>query len=427
MSNPINRRTLAAKLTPQKPTDIHEGRFNFPTWRDNNSFISLADFPSYIPEKHNPNVLIRGRWLERGGSAWLISTAGTGKSIWLTQFALCATAGIPFSGLTPNRPLNIWVFQSEDSPTRITIDREDILAELRETRPDIPWDEIARRVMFFRTTGDNGVQFLQRLAAFLDKAQAAHALPDIIIFNPFFAFIGGAINDSACVSPFLRGGMIGRDHTDGLQKIMEDYGIGAMFAHHTPKPPTNKELDAWMNTPFPEYLGAGSSEITNWGRSFITMMKVKGTSDKVCLTAGKNGAGLGWRDAGGMRRLYLAWSDGESIDGEHQRRHAWRELTPDEMAEVSKELGDQVEADARKLAELLRETPKLKSQLKLAVVFPRQLSRIRQREALKKIEDNPSDYGLAIVPWRVGKIGGAYVGTPEAAAREAEIEVKNRS
>ena len=246
MSDIINRRTLAAKLTPQKPVDIHEGRFNFPTWRDNNAFISLADFPPYIPEHHNPNVLIRGRWLERGGSAWLISTAGTGKSIWLTQFALCATAGIPFSGLTPNRPLNIWVFQSEDSPTRITIDREDILAELRETRPDVPWDEIARRVMFFRTTGDNGVQFLQRLAAFLDKAQAAHALPDIIIFNPFFAFIGGAINDSACVSPFLRGGMIGKDHTDGLQKLLEDYGIGAMFAHHTPKPPTNKELDAWM-------------------------------------------------------------------------------------------------------------------------------------------------------------------------------------
>lgn len=427
MSDIINRRTLAAKLSPQKPVDIHESRFNFPTWRDNNAFISLADFPPYIPEHHNPNVLIRGRWLERGGSAWLISTAGTGKSIWLTQFALCATAGISFSGLTPNRPLNIWVFQSEDSPTRITIDREDILAELRETRPDIQWDEIAKRVMFFRTTGDNGVQFLQRLAGFLDKAQAAHALPDIIIFNPFFAFIGGAINDSACVSPFLRGGMIGKDHTDGLQKLLEDYGIGAMFAHHTPKPPTNKELDAWMNTPFPEYLGAGSSEITNWGRSFITMMKVKDTSDKVCLTAGKNGAGLGWRDAGGMRRLYLAWSDGESIDGEHQRRHAWRELSPDEMAEVSKELGDQVEADARKLAELLRETPKLKSALMKTVIFPRKMSRIRQREAWKKLENNLADYGLYEAPWQVRNASGAFIGERSAAIREAEIETKNRS
>ena len=72
---------------------------------------TLADFPAVTNESDDPNVLIRGAWLERGCGAFLVSTAGTGKSIWMTQFALSMTMGVPFSGLKPYYPLKIWVIQ----------------------------------------------------------------------------------------------------------------------------------------------------------------------------------------------------------------------------------------------------------------------------------------------------------------------------
>ena len=91
---------------------------------------TLADFPAVVKEADNPDILIKGRWLERGGSAFLVSTAGTGKSIWMTQFALSMLHAVPFSGLVPWRPLKCWCIQSEDSDSRVAIDRDDITAGL---------------------------------------------------------------------------------------------------------------------------------------------------------------------------------------------------------------------------------------------------------------------------------------------------------
>ena len=112
-------------------------------------FTNLADLPEYVPDEQNPDVLVRGRWLERGGSAWIVSTSGTGKSIHAMQLILSFTLGKPFAGLAPNRPLVIWYVQSEDSPTRLSIDRTDVTAELAETWPDVTpeqWADAWRRV-----------------------------------------------------------------------------------------------------------------------------------------------------------------------------------------------------------------------------------------------------------------------------------------
>lgn len=293
---------------------------------------SIDDVGDYVPEEEDPNVLIYGPWLERGGSAFWVSTAGTGKSIGSFQLAHAMSMGRPFCGLRPRGRLKFWIFQSEDSERRNAQDRIDVRAELAELYGDEDTAEAWRGIKLIKLTGKVGTEFLAELDKLLGQAEGYGVQPDVIILNPFLAFVGGPITDGAYVTPFLRGGMIDGEHTCGLQSILERHGVGALIYHHTPKPPTDSELDKWMKSAFPEYQGAGSSDITNWGRSFVTMMKVKDHPNMVCVTAGKNGAELGWERVGGAFRRYMAFSAAEGVSG--KGRHAWRDLTPEEYAEV---------------------------------------------------------------------------------------------
>lgn len=386
------------------------------------AFVSLADLPPFRPESENEDILIRGRWLERGGAAFVVSTAGTGKSIHSVQGAMCWSMGLPFAGLSPRKALKIWIFQSEDSPSRVAIDREDITAELREQHPNVDWSEAWRRVKLVKLRGKVGAEWLDSLRRLLASAKRRGDLPDVIIINPFLAFIGGPITDGQYVTPFLRGGTINRVKTCGLQAILEEFSVGALIYHHTPKPPSAKEIDAWIKSPFPEYQGAGSSDITNWGRSFITMMKVPNNPRMVMLTAGKNGGGLGWDEVDGARRKYLHWSDGDSVDT--GARHAWREATEDEIdaAMAGKS------ADATDAADKESLTDWIVSQLRskpMSMTDARGLQkasgakRTAFREALDAVVSNAYRYGLERVRVKVGRGVSEIIGEVAAANRLA--------
>ena len=382
--------------------------------------FTFADLPSYVPEDQDPNILVKGRWLERGGSAFWVSTAGTGKSIHAEQIALCFAEGLPFGGLTPLRPLRIWCFQSEDSASRLVIDREDITAELMDTYPEKDWRETWRKVDFYKYPGRTGVDFLDGLNNHLD-ATPAEERPDMIILNPLFAFIGGTISDSSYVTPFLRGGTIGHDKTFGLQYILELYKIGVLCYHHTPKPPNDKEIDAWLKTPFPEYQCAGSSDITNWGRSFVTMMRCKDRKNIVCLTAGKNGSELGWDFIDGAHRHYLAWSNGKGITG--RGRHAWRELEADELAEITQGAKDVANEDIGTLADILKADAQTWKTMKDAVRG--KMTKARFETAWKALQMMLSAYGLTHGEARTGRGKHTFYGTPDGVEKALKQCVEN--
>lgn len=294
---------------------------------------NLRDFPEYLTEDKNPNVLFRGGpWLERGGGAFIVGTAGIGKSIFAMQLMLACAASVEFCGIVSAAKLRVTYIQSEDSDNRVAHDFADCLMEMREKHPDVDWNDAASRVDVYNMTGKTGAAFLEALDLYLFDMTLLGKKPDLIVINPLLAFIGGAITDSAYVTPFLRGGrMPDGTETIGLQAILEKHHVGAIIFHHTPKPPTEKEIDAWMKSTFPEYQGAGSADITNWGRSFLMIMRVKGKPGYVCVTAGKNGSRLGWEQIGGAYRHYLAYSGKPGVDG---LRNAWRELTDAEYQEV---------------------------------------------------------------------------------------------
>lgn len=228
------------------------------------------------------------------------------------------------------------------------------------------------------------------------------------------------------MTPFLRGGVINRECTPGLQDILERHRVGALIYHHTPKPPTEKELDGWLKSSFPEYQGAGSSDITNWGRSFITMMKVPKRPKMVMMTAGKNGGALGWPETDGSRRMYLHWADGESIDVGN--RHAWREATELEIAELSsdgkptkeEETDVAVSHIVEKVQGRAMPVTEVKRDWKKAGVGARSYE-----AAIRKIKEDPLAYNLAVEHVQDGRSGWDIIGSPVEVAHMA-AQIKQR-
>ena len=324
----------------------------------------------WMPEDKDPNVLLRNGILGRGGALFFLSTAGTGKSTHCAQFFYSCAGGVRFCDITPSKEMRIWYVQSEDSPRRMAQDRADALAELQEQHPEVDWNAARKRVKYVDIKGKVGAKFLNSLRELLGIAKRAGELPDMIFINPFTAFLGGPIVDGAYVTPFLRGGEINRTETIGLQAILEEYRVGVVIYHHTPKPPSAKEIKSWLTSPFPEYQGAGSADITNWGRTFLNMMKFPEHPRMRFITAGKNGGELDWREVCGAKRYYIAFSDKDGIDG--KGRHAWRDVTDEERVELDAELEKLSQTRTRS------DAPKVEKEVNVAPYVVRALDEVRE-------------------------------------------------
>ena len=112
-------------------------------------------------------------------------------------FRSAMSAGLPFCGLKPRGRLKFWIFQSEDSPRRVAQDRIDVRAELKEQYPDVDWDKTGPNVRVVRLTGKVGPAFVESLDSLLSQATGYGERPDVIVLNPFLAFVGGPVSDGA--------------------------------------------------------------------------------------------------------------------------------------------------------------------------------------------------------------------------------------
>ena len=343
--------------------------------------FTLADLPQYKPEEKDEAVLIRGRGLESGGSLFFVSTAGTGKSIMAMQLSLCLAEGLPFAGLQPTRPLCPWIFQTEDSVSRLVIDREDVTAELAEVFPEIDWRQTWQKVRLVRFPGKTGADFIAELDAKLGREKDRK--PDVLVLNPFLAFVGGPVTDGNYITPFLRGGRISGQPTDGLQCVLERHEAGIIIFHHTPKPPQKKEdVEAWLKSPFPEYQAAGSSDL----------------------------------------RHYMAWSKGKGVTGGN--RHAWRELDADELDEVMGETRAQEQADIGRLVDLLKEKPLTWTEARKDK--PGGMTTRQFDAAWRAITNGLDKYGLAKAEVQTdARRKPVYYGLPGAVETAADIALRN--
>ena len=267
----------------------------------------LADFKRDV---NQANTLIVGGWAKRGGISMHVSTTGSGKSVLQTQSALCFHQGIACCGLTPTHPFKMWVIQSEDDDDRVAFDRDCIAERLAADHPEADWNAALRETVFLDFTGLTGAKFIETLNNELLISKQKNEMPEGVAINPMNAYFGGNLKDGADCSAFFKGGEIRRTETEGLEAVLKRHNVWAWMFAHTPKPPTAKELDGWLNSEYAEYKMCGASEIADAVRSVITFLKVPERDGTFAFTAGKNGKGLGWVDPDGnpTNRMYCRWA-----------------------------------------------------------------------------------------------------------------------
>lgn len=310
---------------------------------------TLAEIDDPLPENEDPNALLQGHFLSRGGGALIVSSSGTGKSVLTMQAAILWAMGCPCLGIAPTHPLKIGIIESEDDDYRLGRDRNDIHDILVEEGYDP--DEVCKAlesVYILDMTGKTDEGFVEGLEADFEVNR-----PDLYFVNPLFAVFGGDICNSGDATHFFR---------ELIDPFIKTNKVGIVFVHHSTKPPASKDSKTW-NGNYGEYLGCGSSELTNWARSILTVTKTK--SDGVfVLNACKNGYGLGWKDEDNLpttAKIVAHCSDG---------RHFWREATAEEMASIKspkalakgarkKKQQQQVEDGVRKLVATLQTKPAL--------------------------------------------------------------------
>jgi len=230
-----------------------------------------------VQSGHDPDELLKYRYLSRGGGLLLVAQTGAGKSSFVMQAAMLWALERPFFGITPARPLRTLIVQAEND--------EGDMAEMRDgVLESIDLDAESRDLVLssVRTVYDNAHtshQFGQVLRSLLTATPT-----DLLVIDPALAYLGGDSGQQKDVSLFLR---------NILNPILTEFRIGLILVHHTTKPPKGDERSKWQGGDF-AYLGAGAAEWGNWARGIINI-EAKETVYKLRLP--KRGKRIGWRDA----------------------------------------------------------------------------------------------------------------------------------
>jgi len=139
------------------------------------------------------------------------------------------------------------------------------------------------------SVGDN---FLHKLDSCLEQFG-----PDIVVINPYTAFLGGDVKDEALANRFLR---------EGLTPMLTKHECAAIILHHTPKTQFSK-TDDFTTADF-MYRGSGCASMTNWSRAYIVFEPVKDNESTFRFVAAKRWQRIGW---GGKVRYFKHSDNGE--------------------------------------------------------------------------------------------------------------------
>ncbi|MCP5532340.1 MAG: AAA family ATPase [Akkermansiaceae bacterium] len=234
-------------------------------------------FPTASPPE---SILLGNGWLRIGDIATLISTAGAGKSVAVSQAAMMWGIGLPYLGISPARPLRILLFTGEDDDVTLGQCREGLLENSEAiTGRTLTAKKLERldtnlRTVFVREhVGDRFHPYLESLLV----EEAA----DLVIVNPMLSYVGGEI--VSCASSWLRA---------GLMPILQRHNCGSLIAHHTPK----LAKDGWENTD-DTYSAIGGAEMANIPRAILTLRPTPASGVSVVRVSKRQTTG--WKDDSG--------------------------------------------------------------------------------------------------------------------------------
>jgi len=218
--------------------------------------ITVADLLNYKEEEANDSVLGR-RFLYKGGSWVIVAQSGIGKSVMSIQSAINLALGRDMFGMKCPRPLRSLIIQAENDMGDMAITFQSVIKQMKIDRGFMR--DISDNLVMYRDCSHTGEDFTKVLRALIMRHK-----PDIAWIDPVLSFIGDDINEQRVCSRFFR---------NQINPILMDTGCSVIMLHHTPKPPRYKDEAAEWSTFDFSYLGAGSSELTNWARAISVIQQ----------------------------------------------------------------------------------------------------------------------------------------------------------
>jgi AAA domain len=234
------------------------------------SIVSFANTPV-----DHTQTLLGTRYLCVGGGMFVVAQSGAGKSSLAIQAGILWSCGRPAFEIRPSRPLRILIVQAEDDKGDVTeaaaMIRQLGLSESETALADVnTWLEHVNDVC--------GDAFIAELDAILEQHPA-----DIVIINPFTAYLGSDEKDTEACTRFLR---------NQLNPLLSRHKCAAVIIHHTPKVNFNRTDDYrasdWM------YRGSGAATLTNWARAYLTIDRCDNQPGTYRFIAAKRGQRIGW-------------------------------------------------------------------------------------------------------------------------------------
>jgi len=283
--------------------------------------IPLPEIEAPDPD---PDEVFLYRFLCKRGGLVFVGPTGLGKSSFAMQGAITWAAGLSHFGIEPPRPLTTWIIQAENDAGDLAEERDGVLRGLAEglVASHNQLAEAVERVRIVTETQRYGDEVGRWLSAELDNAGRQDALPDLVVIDPVFAFLGGDAMSQNDVTHFLR---------NVLNPVLHRHGVACWLNHHSNKPPKGADRSAKVYAGDLAYLGAGSAEWANWPRAVLALENTPETG-VYKLHAAKRGKRLRWADEDGHSTLvrYIA----------HAREPGmifWRDADPDETAAASRD------------------------------------------------------------------------------------------
>ena len=204
-------------------------------------------------ETEDPTQLLGKRWICRGGSALWVGSSGLGKSVLCMQAAITWAIAESFFGINPHgNGLKSLIIQAENDEGDVAESIQGVFKAMNLT--DKQKALVMANVTIVRDCTSTGEKFVDRVRRLVEKHK-----PDLVWIDPLLAFIGGDLSSQETASAFLR---------NMLNPLSLSAGFAWMLIHHTPKPV--REGNGYQGAD-KAYSGFGSSELTNWARSVLTL------------------------------------------------------------------------------------------------------------------------------------------------------------
>jgi AAA domain len=239
-------------------------------------------------------VLLGNRYLERKTGIFFVAPSGVGKSTAAIQMAALWSCALPAFDIQPKKDLGIVIFQSEDSENDL-IEMSHLVSYLDLSPVQVAL--VKKNTWIETVKGKLGPNAIARFRQVLKRRQLAGQKIDLIVINPYTAYLGGDIISPEANIEFLRG---------YLDALLIEFNCAALIVHHTPKM-QNQKTDHWDFRDW-MYSGAGSSAITNWARAFIAIEPIR-KSDLFRFIAAKRGERIEWED----RELFCKHDSGGAL------------------------------------------------------------------------------------------------------------------